>query len=254
MSAMHKRFVRATRADDDFDVAVAATAAPDPSAQQGEQESDFYSSIISSGSTTADTPTPTPTTLLTTTTSTSTTSDNTLKPFDCAVCNERITSMSESEHTKTTLHLFNLKIEPAHRPFTICENNTGYRLLQQSGWKETGLGKREQGRLQPIKTRLKPDRLGVGKASAMPLRISHSPANPTRQLANRLAQVKSTTVASHQVDFFESLRCINVAKRRDAILQETIPSSSSSRAVRSRNQQREQLRNQLIHDEIFRDF
>ncbi|XP_062205372.1 uncharacterized protein LOC133907365 isoform X1 [Phragmites australis] len=45
----------------------------------------------------------------------------------------------------------------------IGSSNIGFQLLKKSGWKEgTGLGAQEQGRLEPVETRLKNNKRGLG--------------------------------------------------------------------------------------------
>ncbi|KAG8092075.1 hypothetical protein GUJ93_ZPchr0012g20489 [Zizania palustris] len=46
---------------------------------------------------------------------------------------------------------------------SIGSANVGFQLLKKSGWKEgTGLGAQEQGRLEPIETRVKNNKRGLG--------------------------------------------------------------------------------------------
>ncbi|KAF8722538.1 hypothetical protein HU200_022366 [Digitaria exilis] len=45
----------------------------------------------------------------------------------------------------------------------IGSSNIGFQLLKKSGWKEgTGLGAQEQGRLEPVETRVKNNKRGIG--------------------------------------------------------------------------------------------
>ncbi|KAL6883496.1 hypothetical protein ACP4OV_010910 [Aristida adscensionis] len=45
----------------------------------------------------------------------------------------------------------------------IGSSNVGFQLLKKSGWKEgTGLGAQEQGRLEPVETRVKNNKRGLG--------------------------------------------------------------------------------------------
>ncbi|KAK3156801.1 hypothetical protein QOZ80_2AG0112120 [Eleusine coracana subsp. coracana] len=45
----------------------------------------------------------------------------------------------------------------------IGSSNIGFQLLKKSGWKEgTGLGAQEQGRLEPVETRVKNNKRGLG--------------------------------------------------------------------------------------------
>ncbi|WJX21638.1 hypothetical protein P8452_11042 [Trifolium repens] len=46
---------------------------------------------------------------------------------------------------------------------TINSSNIGFQLLKKHGWKEgTGLGISEQGRLEPVETRMKNNKRGIG--------------------------------------------------------------------------------------------
>ncbi|GAU12184.1 hypothetical protein TSUD_01510 [Trifolium subterraneum] len=46
---------------------------------------------------------------------------------------------------------------------TINSSNIGFQLLKKHGWKEgTGLGISEQGRLEPVETRVKNNKRGLG--------------------------------------------------------------------------------------------
>ncbi|KAJ0986475.1 hypothetical protein J5N97_004831 [Dioscorea zingiberensis] len=45
----------------------------------------------------------------------------------------------------------------------ITSSNVGFRLLQKMGWKGKGLGKDEQGIVEPIRTGIRDPKLGVGK-------------------------------------------------------------------------------------------
>jgi len=158
--------------------------------------------------------------------------------------------MSVSDHNATTLHRFNLNQSPTPRPFLLDENNAGYRLLVQAGWNERhGLGRHETGRLQPIKTRLKPDRLGVGRASVQPLRISHS-HDPRRELDERFAQVRPSVVHVSDVNLFDTLDRMRVAAKRDQLIDETDKRRGIRRMLQRRREQREQLRNTLLAAEL----
>uniref|UniRef100_A0ACD5TJB2 Uncharacterized protein n=1 Tax=Avena sativa TaxID=4498 RepID=A0ACD5TJB2_AVESA len=46
---------------------------------------------------------------------------------------------------------------------SIGSSNIGFQLLKKSGWKEgSGLGAQEQGRLEPVETRVKNNKRGLG--------------------------------------------------------------------------------------------
>ncbi|CAN6282641.1 unnamed protein product [Urochloa humidicola] len=51
----------------------------------------------------------------------------------------------------------------------IGSSNIGFQLLKKSGWKEgTGLGAQEQGRLEPVETRVKNNKRGIGSKEPKP--------------------------------------------------------------------------------------
>lgn len=104
--------------------------------------------------------------------------------FFCNVCNEVITASTMGAHTSSTLHLFNRsQIEGVARDKNIMipRSNKGYALLNRMGWSEEsgeGLGKRRQGRLEPIPTEKRPDNrgLGVKLPPGSRKRVTHTPA------------------------------------------------------------------------------
>ncbi|KAL7124930.1 hypothetical protein ABFS83_14G081500 [Erythranthe nasuta] len=54
-------------------------------------------------------------------------------------------------------------VEQASLDTRIASSNVGYRLLQKMGWRGKGLGKNEQGIVEPIKSGIRDARLGLGK-------------------------------------------------------------------------------------------
>ncbi|KII70449.1 G patch domain and ankyrin repeat-containing protein 1 [Thelohanellus kitauei] len=88
--------------------------------------------------------------------------------YYCDVC-DQFYSMPES-HEMSISHLFNLsnqddvsKIIKAHPGFVINKKNIGYQMMETVGWDEThGLGVEQQGRLYPIRVKVKNDRSGLG--------------------------------------------------------------------------------------------
>ncbi|XP_028551940.1 G patch domain-containing protein 8 isoform X2 [Dendrobium catenatum] len=54
-------------------------------------------------------------------------------------------------------------LEQASLDTQLTSSNIGYRLLQKMGWKGKGLGKDEQGIVEPIKAGIRDPKLGVGK-------------------------------------------------------------------------------------------
>ncbi|XP_037462821.1 G patch domain-containing protein 11-like isoform X1 [Triticum dicoccoides] len=52
---------------------------------------------------------------------------------------------------------------------SIGSSNIGFQLLKKSGWKEgTGLGAQEQGRLEPVETRVENNKRGLGSKEPKP--------------------------------------------------------------------------------------
>ena len=83
----------------------------------------------------------------------------------CEICKCEFvkTSPSDRSHFSSTIHLFNLKLEPKPDPFMISEANVGYKMMRQSGWDgERGLGPEGQGHKYPVRTTLKTDRSCLG--------------------------------------------------------------------------------------------
>lgn len=54
-------------------------------------------------------------------------------------------------------------LEQASVDTQLTSSNVGFRLLQKMGWKGKGLGKNEQGIIEPIKAGIRDAKLGVGK-------------------------------------------------------------------------------------------
>jgi len=96
-------------------------------------------------------------------------------PFFCEICQEHIHSVTQAKHIYSTLHQFNKQHKEPSKVYYLPESNVGYRLMKETlGWQEDqGLGKENQGNKEPIKTRLKNDRLGLGMKSRYPLRVTH---------------------------------------------------------------------------------
>jgi len=81
--------------------------------------------------------------------------------FYCNVC--KLWVSDEPSHRTSTIHNFNMEHEEVPK-YGIPENNLGYRMLKGQGWTEgDALGKEGfEGRHEPIATRLKNNRLGIG--------------------------------------------------------------------------------------------
>ncbi|XP_078162161.1 D111/G-patch domain-containing protein [Carex rostrata] len=72
----------------------------------------------------------------------------------------------------------------------IDSSNIGFKLLKKCGWKEgTGLGASEQGRLEPIETRVKNNKRGLGadRKNKMP-EVQKDPPNPKVNEAKKSAK------------------------------------------------------------------
>ncbi|GMH07702.1 hypothetical protein Nepgr_009542 [Nepenthes gracilis] len=54
-------------------------------------------------------------------------------------------------------------VEQASLDTQLTSSNIGFRLLQKMGWKGKGLGKDEQGIIEPVKSGIRDPKLGVGK-------------------------------------------------------------------------------------------
>lgn len=54
-------------------------------------------------------------------------------------------------------------VEQASLDTMLTSSNVGFRLLQKMGWKGKGLGKDEQGIVEPIKSGIRDPKLGIGK-------------------------------------------------------------------------------------------
>jgi hypothetical protein len=113
------------------------------------------------------------------------------KQYFCERCNDHFSDMKE-DHIKSPAHLFNLQYEPAVH-FDIPQHNKGYKIMREKlNWDgEKGLGKEQQGRLFPVPTVLKKDRLGLGNPNEDKARITHSdPAKVNAPIKSRKYQKK----------------------------------------------------------------
>lgn len=92
--------------------------------------------------------------------------------FYCDVCNQQITGMEEKKHIHMMPHMLEVSKsmtfpDQMKRPsvvrFGLSKNNIGFKMLENIGWKvDEGLGKYGQGRREPIPTKIKNDKLGIG--------------------------------------------------------------------------------------------
>ena len=86
----------------------------------------------------------------------------------CDACGEIFAADERRQHVASVAHQLateQQRLEPARPGFGLTEANRGYQLLVKSGWDQrSGLGPDEErrGRLFPIKSVLKVDRVGLG--------------------------------------------------------------------------------------------
>ena len=104
----------------------------------------------------------------------------------CDWCAAEVPRDGGEEHLRSTVHRFNMQYRPARGHYFLNESNAGYRMLKAMHWQEEeGLGAQGQGRLEPIRTRLKNDRIGVGGPSGLPLRVTHDATEVAGQARRR---------------------------------------------------------------------
>lgn len=79
----------------------------------------------------------------------------------------------------------------------LNESNKGFQLLEGMGWKlDEGLGKRKQGRVNPLQTTFKRDTTGLGAGTKLRPRVTHFPSHVPSQAANA-SDGKSDAVRAH---------------------------------------------------------
>eukprot|EP00053_Salpingoeca_punica_P015577 m.143882 g.143882 ORF g.143882 m.143882 type:complete len:515 (+) comp16752_c0_seq1:105-1649(+) len=95
----------------------------------------------------------------------------------CEVCQARVREEPGS-HNTSILHNLNCQRPVKADPFLLPSSNKGYQLMVRTGWdEERGLGPEgRHGRLYPVKTVLKRDRLGIGYAEPAKPHLSSSAA------------------------------------------------------------------------------
>ncbi|KNC99213.1 uncharacterized protein SPPG_05469 [Spizellomyces punctatus DAOM BR117] len=94
-------------------------------------------------------------------------------PYYCQTCNSPHSTPVEI-HSTSIPHLLSLSPGRSAPNYGLDATNKGFQMLQDQGWTYgTGLGVDEQGRQQPIATRLKRDRRGVGGETGRK-RVTHT--------------------------------------------------------------------------------
>ena len=126
----------------------------------------------------------------------------------CEICKcEFIRSSPEDRtHYSSTVHLFNLKLEPKSDPFMISEANVGYQMMRQSGWDgERGLGPEGQGQKYPVRTTLKTDRSCLGSTERKSkAKVTHygpndpNAVNSYQRISQRVMSVRTVSRRERQ--------------------------------------------------------
>ncbi|KAE8783927.1 G patch domain-containing protein 11 [Hordeum vulgare] len=79
---------------------------------------------------------------------------------------------------------------------SIGSSNIGFQLLKKSGWKEgTGLGAQEQGRLEPVETRVKNNKRGLGSKEPKPKAEDDVETAPSKRPKNPPSTKKAKLAA-----------------------------------------------------------
>eukprot|EP01103_Thecamoeba_quadrilineata_P013179 TRINITY_DN3579_c0_g1_i1.p1 TRINITY_DN3579_c0_g1~~TRINITY_DN3579_c0_g1_i1.p1 ORF type:complete len:279 (+),score=61.07 TRINITY_DN3579_c0_g1_i1:30-839(+) len=183
----------------------------------------------------------------------------------CSICQDFYTESLE-DHISSLVHTFKRFVEngPPPKVYHISESNPGYQILKNKlGWDEShGLGKDKQGPLNPVATRLKRDRLGIGHelSEKNKLRVTHfaSEYDYRTLLPEDMARLDYDSDQDHQ---------IKLARARDPIFRRKPihPQSIALRKImksemriirRKRKREKERLNKEKdanIHELIYRD-
>ncbi|KQJ97256.1 G patch domain-containing protein 11 isoform X2 [Brachypodium distachyon] len=87
---------------------------------------------------------------------------------------------------------------------SIGSSNIGFQLLKKSGWKEgTGLGAQEQGRLEPVETRVKNNKRGLGSKEPKPKplvedEVEKAPKRPKDTMSTKKAKLAAKRIRKMQ--------------------------------------------------------
>jgi hypothetical protein len=161
------------------------------------------------------------------------------KSFHCDVCDIQVFT-SRRIHECNITHQINQRSnikEKIH--FPVARGNPGYQILLKNGWKETGLGKDEQGITFPIKTRIKNDRLGIGIPPRCAERVTHTEPPPKRpKLEHR------TLPNVENMQFFDAMNALQTTKEQTYAI---------TKKHRSLLIKRDKIKHDLIRKEIFTD-
>ena len=93
----------------------------------------------------------------------------------CEPCEAHYKVNDRRQHLTSVVHLFNThKNDPPRNPHQLSEDNIGYKIMVKKGWtSDKGLGPAGTGRKNPIPTRLKKDRYGLGAKVKQKEKVTH---------------------------------------------------------------------------------
>lgn len=124
----------------------------------------------------------------------------------CDVCGEGYLKSEEKSHFASTVHLFYDQSKEVGTSYSIPDHNKGFQMMLRSGWNlNEGLGPEGSGRKNPIKTKLKQDRLGLGvendNNNKKKERVSHFSAfdrNAVKRNAGERVQKKNISKRTYE--------------------------------------------------------
>ncbi|GLE10656.1 hypothetical protein PINS_up022873 [Pythium insidiosum] len=94
--------------------------------------------------------------------------------YFCAACNLYVHDTTVEDHDQSLAHTLSSTRAPSLKKVWLPESNRGYQLLLNMGWQQdSGLGRRNDGRMEPIATVLKTDRAGLGMPGPTPRRAQN---------------------------------------------------------------------------------
>jgi len=122
--------------------------------------------------------------------------------WHCDECNDWFpSSLQPEEHLRSVVHLLSTS-PPAIKSYSIGESNVGYQLLKKLDWNEAeGLGRDNQGKLDPVKTRLKDDKKGLGAPTQNKWRVTHFNSGEIPKIKRHLLKPRKKTKAERQKEF-----------------------------------------------------
>lgn len=117
-----------------------------------------------------------------------------VSPWPCAEC-KAMQTQPPALHNTSIAHLVECGHVAPPRPYALSAANRGYQMLLRGGWDEAGLGVRADGRLQPVATTLRRDRVGVGAPDAPKARITHFAPGDVKAVEHRSAGPRDAATA-----------------------------------------------------------